>query len=367
MSDARPVFDGPAPSILVVDDTIANLQLLGGMLKEHGYRVRPVPSGPLALQAAHRDPPDLILLDITMPEMNGYEVCARLKADPQLSGIPVVFISALGETMDKVKAFAIGGVDYVTKPFQCDEVRARVATHLSVRRLQRELEAHNRDLNERVQEQVREISESQMATIHALAKLAESRDDATGRHIERVQEFCRLLAESLSRMSRYRNVIGPEFIANVHHAGPLHDIGKVAIPDRILLCPGKLSADDLAVMRSHAVRGAQTLEGIREKYPRNGFINLGISMARSHHERWDGRGYPDGLVAEQIPLAARIMAVADVYDALRAKRCYKPALNHEESCAVILQGAGTQFAPDVVEAFREQQPAFREVWERSQS
>jgi putative two-component system response regulator len=246
------------PNILVVDDTPANLQLLANMLKERGYKTRPVPSGILALQAAQSDPPDVVLLDINMPQMNGFEVCERLKADEQLKDIPVIFISALNEIMDKVKAFSVGGVDYVTKPFQIDEVQARVETHLKLRSLQRELEMHNRELEKLVQAQVKRISDTQMAMIFALAKLAESRDDDTGMHLERVQIFCRRLAARLKQRSPWSEHIDEAFIENIFHASPLHDIGKVAIPDHILLKPGKLTPEEFEVMKTHARLGVSS-------------------------------------------------------------------------------------------------------------
>ena len=349
-------------SILIVDDTPANLQVLSGMLEDRGYATRPVTSGKMALQAAQSDPPDLILLDITMPGMDGYEVCARLKADEKLKDIPVIFISALHETLDKVKGFSIGAADYVTKPFQFEEVQARVATHLKLHALQIALEAHNRRLSDLVQAQVREISESQMATIFAMAKLAESRDSDTGRHLERVQTLCKLLAAKLAESPRDAATITPAYIENIFHGAPLHDIGKVAIPDSILLKAGKLNPQEFEIMKTHTSLGAATLEAVRQHYPGNAFLIMGIAIARSHHEKWTGAGYPDGLRGEAIPLAARIMAIADVYDALRSHRCYKPAFPHDEACRQILGTAGSHLDPAVVAAFQELQQEFDKVW-----
>jgi len=232
-------------TIMVVDDTPANLKLLQEMLKTTGYRVLAFPNGKLALSAAERIPPDLILLDISMPEMDGFEVCKQLKADPALKDIPVIFISALDETVGKVKAFSAGGVDYVTKPFQFEEVHARVEVHLRLRKLQVELERHNHHLEDLVREKVAEISESQLATIVALAKLAESRDDDTGTHIERTRIFCKILSEKLRDHPRYAGSINDKFIETIYQASPLHDIGKVGIPDSILLKPSKLSPERL--------------------------------------------------------------------------------------------------------------------------
>ena len=331
-------------NILVVDDTPANLALLANLLKERGCRVRPVPNGKLALKVIEIDPPDLILLDINMPEMDGYEVCRRLKADTRFSDIPIIFISALSETIDKVKAFSSGGVDYVTKPFQFEEVEARVRTHLKLRRYQLFLE-------ELVAAQVKEIADSQMSTIFALSKLAESRDSDTGEHLARVQRFCRLLAERLSQASPYKTHINAEFIHDLSSASPLHDIGKVAIEDSVLLKPGRLTPEEFETMKTHTTIGAQTLEDVRSLYPGNSFINMGILIARGHHEKWDGSGYPQGQAGEDIPLPARIMAVADVYDALRSKRCYKTSLTRAQSREIILSGSGRHFDPVLVEAF----------------
>ncbi len=348
-------------NIIIVDDTSANLEVLAGMLKNSGHKVRPFLSGRLALQAAENSPPDLILLDIMMPEMDGFEVCRELKASPKLRDIPVIFISALSETMDKVKAFDTGGIDYVTKPFQFEEVRVRVETHLKLRRMQVALEAHNRHLEDLVREQVREISDSQMITIFALAKLAESRDADTGKHLERIQIYCKLLATKLKEDPHYAESITQTYVDNLFHASPLHDIGKVAIPDSILLKTGRLTPEEFEIMKTHSTLGARTLEAVRAKYPKNAFINMGIAIARSHHEKWDGSGYPNGLAGEDIPLAARIVAVADYYDAVRFKRCYKAAATHEEACKFILDGNGAHFSPRIIEAFKGLEKEFREV------
>lgn len=341
---------GGTPDILLVDDVAANLRVLAEMLKEDGYRTRSALNGEAALRAAEADPPDLVLLDVMMPGMDGYETCRRLKELPGLSAVPVVFLSALDDPADKVKAFSSGGVDFVTKPFHLEEVRARVNTHLRIHQLQNEVEEYSHKLESLVIEQIQEITDSQMATIYALARLAESRDDETGTHLARVRSFCRVLAEGVGRLG-VRPGIDRAFVNNIAHASLLHDIGKVAIRDDILLKPGKLTAEEFEVMKSHTTLGAETLEAVRDEYPRNEFIAMGIHVVRSHHERWDGSGYPDGLHGEQIPLSARIMAVADVYDALRSKRVYKDAIGHEEACDIIFSGAGTQFDPAVIEAF----------------
>ena len=224
-------------NILIVDDTVENLTLLARMLKDCGYIARPVPNGRLALQAARGEKPDLILLDITMPEMDGFEVCRQMKKDPILRDIPVLFISALTQTIEKVKAFEAGGVDYISKPFQFEEVKARVETHLHLHKLQLSLE-------DQVERQVKEIVELQMGMIFGLAKLAEARDSDTGRHLERIQILCRRFSEELRKNPRFADQIDDQFCDMIFHASPLHDIGKVAIEDCILLNPWKLTAEE---------------------------------------------------------------------------------------------------------------------------
>lgn len=338
-------------SILVVDDQPANLHVLTDILKARQYRVRPVPSGSLALSAAEHDPPDLVLLDITMPEMDGYEVCRRLKAHPVLQRIPVIFISALDEIADKLQGFRVGGVDYVTKPFQVEEVLARVETHLAMERMRRELESYSHRLEFLVEEKVREISNSQLATIVAVSKLTECRDDDTGQHIERTRSFCRMIAEELQRSPGYGEGVNDQFIETIFCVAPLHDIGKVGIPDAILLKPGKHTPEEFEVMKTHVTIGAETLQTVLDQYPQHALVRMGIDVARAHHEKWDGSGYPDSLAAEAIPLSARIMALADVYDALRSTRPYKRAFNHAESRKIIVEGSGKHFDPAVVQAF----------------
>jgi len=356
-----PAFRG---TVMVVDDNPINLKLMGEMLRSGGYHVRSFPRGRMALAAATEKPPDLILLDINMPEMTGYEVCQRLKSSPQLSDIPVIFLSAMNAPEDRLRCFRSGGVDYVSKPFQFEEVQARVDAHVRLRRLQQEVERDNFRLQELVQIQVKKIAAAQMETLFAIARLAEARDDETGKHVERVQAFCKLLAVGLSEHPKYGSAVGSAWIRNIFHASPMHDIGKVAIPDRILLKPGALTPVEFTTMKSHALLGAQTLQSVHDKYPENDFIEMGIELARSHHEWWDGTGYPDGLAGEAIPLCARVLAIADCYDALRSKRSYKPALPHVESCAIILQDSGKHFDPVLTGVFSELADAFEDVWKR---
>jgi len=342
-------------SIVIVDDTAENLRVLTGMLQMQGYEVRPVLSGKQALQAVRSQPPDLILMDINMPEMNGYEVCTEIKKEELLKNIPIIFISALSETLDKVKAFSVGGVDYVTKPFQIEEVNARVETHLKLRALMTNLE----DL---VEQKIKEISASQMTTIMAMARLTQSRDDSTGTHLERVGAYCRLIAEELMKLPEYKNKIDSHYVDLICSASALHDIGKIGVPDSILLKPAKLTVEEFEIMKTHTSIGAETLEDVNKYYPQNEFVKVGIQMTRWHHEKWDGTGYPDGLIQEQIPLSAQIMSLADVYDALKSERLYKKAFSNEECYRIILEESKGVFNPIIVDAFKRIQGEMSHRW-----
>ena len=338
-------------SVLVVDDSPENLRLLAAVLRRGGLVPRSVTSGRRAIEAAVIDPPDLVLLDVNMPEMSGLDVCRWFKRDERLRRIPIVFISALQGTDDKVEAFRAGGIDYVSKPFQEQEVLIRVKTHLRLRQVQAKLASHNMRLEQCVAKQVQAISVSQMATIFALAKLAGTRDDNTGRHIERIRTFAKMLVDQMREMRLHVVDLTTTFIDNLHQTAALHDIGKVGIPDAILLKPGKLTPEEFVVMKNHCAIGASTLATVLKQHPDNRFLRMGVDVARSHHEKWDGSGYPDELRGAAIPLAARIVAVADFYDALTSNRCYRPANSHEETCRMIQESNGIHFDPDVVAAF----------------
>jgi putative two-component system response regulator len=350
--------------LMVIDDISANLEILEEILSSKGYQVSSFPRGDMALSSAFQNPPDLILLDIMMPHMDGFEVCQQLKDNESTQDIPVIFISALDDTENKVKALLNGGVDYISKPFQEAEVFARIETHLKLRNAKKKLEQYNLHLEELVQEKVEEISHSQMATLVALSNLAEYRDETTGSHIERTRDYCSTLAKYLSLHPPYAKYISASFIQDIFFAAPLHDIGKVGIPDMILLKPSKLIPQEYEIMKTHALIGAQILEKIQKEYPNNSFINMGLLLTKHHHEKWNGLGYPDGLSKEDIPLSARIMAVADVYDALRSRRTYKEGYSHEEAVKVISEESGKSFDPIIVEAFLTLEKEFAQIFDR---
>ena len=345
-------------SILIVDDLEANVVLLEHILRSTGYTAITTTLDPTEVYALHRNHSfDLILLDLWMPVMNGFQVMEGLKCLELESYLPVLVVTADPE--QNLQALQAGARDFISIPFKVAEVRARVRNMLEVRLLQKEtknngiaLDLLNHNLQQLVREQVKEISDAHLATILSLSKIAEDRDGDTGKHIERTSELCRRLAQGLRSMSADSGPIDDEFIDDIFHASPLHDLGKVAIPDSILLKPGKLTPEEFEVIKTHTLHGAETLKTVHDRYPRNSFINMGIQIARSHHEKWDGSGYPDGLRGDAIPISAQIMAMADVYDALRNKRCYKEAFSREKSRRIILEESGRQFSPTLVEAFQ---------------
>jgi putative two-component system response regulator len=333
--------------ILIVDDTPSALKLLADILKAEGYEVRSTTSGELALRAAANSPPELVLLDIRMPEMDGYEVCRRLKAQPETANLPVIFVSAASELEEKMQGFERGAVDYVTKPYQREELLARVHTHLELNRLRHHLE-------EMVAKRTSQLISSHRETIMTMTRAAAFKDEQTGAHVTRVSFYSSELARKLG--------MSDEYCDTIHYASPMHDVGKIAIPDAILGKPGKFESHEWEVMKTHASLGAKMLGGTNSPY-----LVMGAEIAGGHHERWDGSGYPLGLKGEAIPLSARIMQICDVYDALRSKRPYKEALSHERSAEIIISGDDrtmpSHFDPAVLDAFKSCMGKFRDIFE----
>ena len=339
-------------TILVVDDTPDNLTLMSHLLKDV-YKVKIANNGERALKIAQSDaPPDLILLDVMMPEMDGYEVCRRLKLDPKTKSIPVVFLTAKSEVEDERKGLDLGAVDYITKPISPPIVLARVRTHLSMKATADFLRDKNDFLNQEVAKRTREVAAIQDVTIMAMASLAETRDSDTGNHIRRTQFYVRVLAECLRNHPRFAGQLDDQTIELIFKCSPLHDIGKVGIPDRILLKPGRFEPDEFEVMKTHTSLGKQAIEHAQTTLDSNvPFLSIAQEIAFAHHEKWDGSGYPLGLKGDEIPLAARLMAIADVYDALVSRRVYKDGMSREEAIEIICNGRGTHFDPDLVDAF----------------
>ena len=349
------------PTILVVDDTPGNLTLLNSFLKE-SYRVLLANSGAKALQLARATPPDLVLLDIMMPEMDGYEVCRRLKQDAETRLVPVLFLTAKTDPEEEALGFAVGAVDFIHKPISLPIVAARIKTHLQIKAWQDFLQDQNAWLQNQVERRLSEINHLQDASIYVMGSLAEFRDECTGNHIRRTQEYVRLLAHEMARKPQHADMLTTSYVDLIVKSAPLHDIGKIAIPDDILLKPGPLTPDEFETMKTHAERGYEILTRAGEHMGDLGqFLSIAREIARSHHERWDGRGYPEGLAAEAIPLPARLMAVADVLDALLSKRPYKQPVSFDKATGIIVEGRGSQFDPEVVDCFLALRSQFEEV------
>lgn len=352
------------PLVLIVDDTPQNLSILAELLQPL-YRVRAANSGARALRVAHTAPqPDIILLDVMMPEMDGIEVLKHLKADAATAGIPVIFITAMSGVEDERIGLELGAVDYITKPFNPAIVRARVATQLELKQARDQLFRENEWLELEVKRRMSENLLVQDLAIRALACIGEARDNDTGNHIVRTRSYVELLANHLVLHPRFRDSLAGNRLEMVVNAAPLHDIGKVGIPDAILLKPGKLTDDEMTIMKQHPRIGADAIERAMSQALASAdeataeqavgafaFLKIAQEICLSHHERWDGTGYPDGISGELIPVAARLMALADVFDALICRRVYKSAMSIDMATSIIVEGRGRHFDPDVVDAF----------------
>ncbi len=337
-------MDKNLSTILVCDDQPENIDVLRGILKKK-YKVLVCTSGQRALEiAAHLPSPDLILLDISMPGMDGYETCTRLKQNYLTRNIPVIFVTALNSPQDEARGLTVGGVDYITKPVNAPVVEARVAMHLSLRNQQKHLE-------ELVQERTKELEETRAQIIRRLGRAAEYKDDETGNHVLRMSHYARLLAQKIG--------LSPEVVELIFQAAPMHDVGKIGIPDAVLRKPGKLNEEEWAVMRQHPAIGA----GIIGKH-NSPLLQTAFDVAISHHEKWDGSGYPKGLSGENIPIAGRIVALADVFDALTSERPYKKAWTLTEAMNFIREQSGKHFDPNLAEAFLEIIPNIIEIKDR---
>jgi len=344
-------MDKYCADILIVDDTLENLQLLASILKEVGYKVRPASSGKQAIAAIEHRQPDLILLDIKMPEMDGYEVCRLLKSRPETKAIPIIFISALTDLEDKLKAFQVGGLDYISKPFQFEEVKARVWTHLQLKSYQDEMEVKVAEGVQNVKLLTEEVIETQREIIFTMGEICETRSHETGMHINRVAEYCYLLA----------NLAGSEDAWQIKQASPMHDIGKMAISDAILHKPGKLNEEEWKVMRTHAAVGYKMLSVSQRP-----LLQMAATIAHEHHEKWDGTGYPRGLKGTEISFAGRVTALADVFDALNHKRCYKEAWPIDKVFALLKEQRGKHFDPDLIDLLFASKEEFLKIHEQYQ-
>ena len=352
---------GQKPVVLVVEDKRDNILLINEILKKE-YQVRYATNGEKALETVKRVPPDIILMDVMMPVMDGYEACRRIKEDIALRDIPILFLTAGSDKADEQKGFALGAADFIAKPIHPLILTARIRTHLALRQSRELLMDQNKYLEKEAAKRTRDTFALQEASIMAMAALAETRDHETGEHLQRTKIYIRELADYMRQMKKYETVLTPKKIEFITVSAPLHDIGKVGIPDHILLKPGVLSAEEFEIMKKHTTIGRDAITcAERWMGGANTFLNCAKEIAYSHHEKWDGTGYPQGLSGNKIPLSARLMAVSDVYDALTTRRIYKEAIPHKDAVSIIRADSGKHFDPDVVEAFLALQERFREI------
>jgi len=361
MNDPNPA----KPTVLIVDDTPENLTLMHGLLKDR-YRTKVAPNGERALQIlAHHPLPDLVLLDIVMPGIGGFEVCRRIKSDARTEHVPVIFLTSKAEVEDEQQGFDAGAVDYIVKPISAPIVLARVETHLKLKAVADFLKDKNAFLQGEVARRTHEVQVIQDVTIVAMASLAETRDNETGNHIRRTQHYVRMLAHALKPHPRFRALLDDQTIELLYKSAPLHDIGKVGIPDRILLKPGKLTAEEFEIMKTHTILGRNAIaEAEKVSDAPSSFLRLAREIAHYHQEKWDGTGYPEGLAGDAIPVSARLMAIADVYDALISRRVYKPAMPHEQALSIMRAGRGKHFDPDMLDTFLAIADDFAEIASR---
>ena len=338
------------PRILIVDDEPTNLKILGEILKD-AYTLSFAKSGEEALQRLKELKPELVLLDIMMPEMDGYQVLDNMQQHPDIKATPVIFVTAMNEDEDEIKGLGHGAVDYISKPLTPAIVRVRVQTQIKLARIQKQLEEQNKILDQRVDARTKALHDTQREIVLRLVKAAEFRDPETGNHIHRMSEMVEIISRHYGLREKECELLK---IASL-----MHDVGKVATPDEVLLKKGKLTKEEMEVMKLHTMHGDEILDGSRYD-----LIQIAKAIAGSHHERWDGEGYPQGLKGNQIPLEARIAAVADVFDALLSVRPYKKAWPLDEACSYIIEKSGTQFAPEVVEAFERALPELIKLWDK---
>jgi putative two-component system response regulator len=339
------------PSILIVDDSPDNLSLMAGLLLNH-YTVKTAIAGAQVMKIAITEQPDVILLDIMMPDLDGYEVCRRLKADSLTSQIPVIFLTSKTDPESEQLGMTVGAVDYITRPVTPAILLSRVKAHFMLAANAKTMRINNEYLEFEVSKRTRQMAALQNVTILALASLAETRDSETGNHLKRTQHYMQLLCKYLRTQPKFHDFLSPERIQIMVQCAPLHDIGKVGIPDRILLNPGRYSAAEFEIMKAHPTLGRDAIANAQANAPQDSeFFEIARQLIYSHHEKWDGSGYPQALAGEAIPIPARLMALADVYDALICRRVYKAGMSHEQAVQIIMEGRGQHFDPDVVDAF----------------
>ena len=337
--------------VLVIDDDVTSLKLATGIL-EKDYRVAQAISGPMAFKYLENNTPDLILLDLNMPEMDGFEVIEELKAHPEYSKIPVIFLSASQTPQSEAKCLDVGAVDYVSKPYVPIVLKSRVQRILELFAFRKHLEDIVEEQAENIMSQNEHIGDIQNKVIVGMANLIEERDSGTGYHVKNTQSYVKLLCEALREKGLFRDILTDDYQSMIVKAAPLHDVGKIKITDLILQKPGKLSDEEFKIMQNHTRYGADILEDILGGVEDEEYLDVARGLALCHHERWDGSGYPDGLRGDEIPLGARIMAIADVFDALCEDRVYHRGIRDIDTVLSIMgESSGTQFDPNIIEVF----------------
>lgn len=335
------------PRILIVDDVEANRFVLRGIIADMGYQPVLTENGMQALKMMQHIKPQLIILDIAMPEMDGYEVCGKVKEDPELREIPIIFISAFDEAEDIVKGFELGGADYITKPFIPEVVKARVGMHLKLYEANRSMAETNRQLQISIGEQMKQMEAVRKSVLYALIRVARENANYDEVYMERLCYNCRMLAEAMQLSTKYSSTISDNYIDMIELAAPLCDLGNLAIPTNILQKQGKLSEEESSVMQRHTVIGARIMQDVADLGNYNSFVNMSMEIAHYHHENWDGSGYPEGKKENEIPIPAQIVAVAGAYCALTSKRAYREAFSLEEALNIMEKDAGRKFNPDI--------------------
>lgn len=380
--DIKERFSEKKKLILIVDDSHTIRMLLENILNIEGYETFSAANGKEALDnltgfsTGSGCKPDLILMDIEMPVMDGYRALKEIRDRKEYDSIPIIMVTAVSDKDVIKNVLSLGANDYIAKPFESQELLARIGAHIRTKGLIEEreelynaLEKYNMTLEQKVEERTKEIEDTQDATIIGLAKLAEYRDPETGAHLERIRNYCRLIAHELGTREKYKGIINRKYIKLIFKSSPLHDIGKVGIPDHILLKPGKLTTEEFDIMKQHPVIGGDAIAEAEKKlkWQKATFLSIGKEIAYCHHEKLDGTGYPYRLKGEEIPLSARIMALVDVYDALTSKRVYKEAWTHEAARELIIKDSGRHFDPDVVDAFLKVEDEFIKIKEQYHS
>ena len=347
-------------TIFMVDDNLTNLTVGKNALLGK-YKVFTIPSGKKLFEMLDKTTPDMILLDIEMPDMNGYEIIKVLKSEPRTAEIPVIFLTARSDSGSELEGLSLGAIDYISKPFSPPLLLKRIEVHMLVEEQKLELENYSHNLESMVKEKTDTVLDLQNAILRTVAELVECRDDTTGGHIERTQNYLRILVDALLEDDIYKEEVSSWNIEFLLQSSQLHDVGKIAIKDSILQKPAKLTPEEFDEMKTHTSFGIKVIEKIQENTSEATFLEYAKIFASTHHEKWDGTGYPSGLSGDNIPLQGRLMAIADVYDALISERPYKKPFSHEEAVDIITKGSGSHFDPNLVKIFLEHEEEFRKV------